>query len=68
MRWNFNSIKVRLEPMAKQKITFKPRFQFHKGTIRTSGLSALFDGSDLFQFHKGTIRTVCPYMYQERQT
>ena len=32
---NFNSIKVRLElPVAKQMMTY-PRFQFHKGAIRT---------------------------------
>ena len=32
---NFNSIKVRLELAAKAATYVKPKFQFHKGTIRT---------------------------------
>ena len=33
------------------------KFQFHKGTIRTTGLTSNLLGGILFQFHKGTIRT-----------
>ena len=33
---DFNSIKVRLEPMPEKKAVGRPQFQFHKGAIRTS--------------------------------
>ena len=32
---NFNSIKVRLEPLTEVLRYFRDKFQFHKGTIRT---------------------------------
>ena len=32
---NFNSIKVRLERVRSVVRLFRPKFQFHKGTIRT---------------------------------
>ena len=35
---NFNSIKVRLEPILPQYLLFNHLFQFHKGTIRTKNL------------------------------
>ena len=39
-------------------MTSLPKFQFHKGTIRTNRLkNSIFDLS-IFQFHKGTIRTI----------
>ena len=44
--------------MPKEKAVGRPRFQFHKGTIRTC---FSYDSAHLvneFQFHKGTIRTV----------
>ena len=54
----FNSIKVRLErERNKEKEINDYLFQFHKGTIRTSGSGAEADGYMRFQFHKGTIRT-----------
>ena len=37
--FNFNSIKVRLEPYHNVLNTIKHKFQFHKGTIRTRVLS-----------------------------
>ena len=55
---NFNSIKVRLEPLQKYKEIQNSKFQFHKGTIRTLFKSDVSDFPLPFQFHKGTIRTV----------
>ena len=54
---DFNSIKVQLERLALALLNGNGRFQFHKGTIRTTEgclPSPLFSP---FQFHKGTIRT-----------
>ena len=56
--FNFNSIKVRLEPRARKRNAHTLIFQFHKGTIRTC--LKLLEGmrnAIIFQFHKGTIRT-----------
>ena len=39
---SFNSIKVRLELKVKISSSSKPRFQFHKGTIRTFGLRSIY--------------------------
>ena len=55
---NFNSIKVRLEPLPSQNGSLSSLFQFHKGTIRTNYFTMSFKNIILFQFHKGTIRTV----------
>ena len=55
--FNFNSIKVRLKHNNQNKPFDKPKFQFHKGTIKTPGHP---DGTrivEIFQFHKGTIKT-----------
>ena len=38
-------------------MTSTPKFQFHKGTIRTQFGSESVVNLNLFQFHKGTIRT-----------
>ena len=38
-------------------ITCIDKFQFHKGTIRTSLALHKYHAYDAFQFHKGTIRT-----------
>ena len=38
-------------------MTILSRFQFHKGTIRTSVDVETTQLDSLFQFHKGTIRT-----------
>ena len=53
---HFNSIKVRLERTTKGYLLITYRFQFHKGTIRTSPILLDAEGAE-FQFHKGTIRT-----------
>ena len=53
----FNSIKVRLEPHKKKVLKGAPKFQFHKGTIRTRRWLHFQVSVLLFQFHKGTIRT-----------
>ena len=54
---NFNSIKVRLEPIVLLIIADYRLFQFHKGTIRTPDRLISAISSHIFQFHKGTIRT-----------
>ena len=59
---NFNSIKVRLEPLFRVWRTWRRPFQFHKGTIRTAQGAQGYARERTFQFHKGTIRT------QERTT
>ena len=38
---NFNSIKVRLEPISGVNVPTSPVFQFHKGAIRTRYLICL---------------------------
>ena len=40
MSFYFNSIKVRLEPNTSLRLRKISSFQFHKGTIRTTGTSA----------------------------
>ena len=56
--FDFNSIKVRLEPLQLSVHTITEfSFQFHKGTIRTSTQTTWVSCSLKFQFHKGTIRT-----------
>ena len=61
----FNSIKVRLEHLAKMKDSAFKEFQFHKGAIRTIfALVARFEKL-AFQFHKGAIRTRRAYRYIE---
>ena len=57
---NFNSIKVQLEPASGSGSLSGSTFQFHKGTIRTSGSQASYYSQMSFQFHKGTIRTRYP--------
>ena len=59
---NFNSIKVRLEPMEISITTMETKFQFHKGTIRTLQEGISVSQSLEFQFHKGTIRTYEYYL------
>ena len=54
---NFNSIKVQLEPLDKLYRLQQQSFQFHKGTIRTTGFDKVHGQFCSFQFHKGTIRT-----------
>ena len=39
-------------------MTSLPKFQFHKGTIRTDYFNGVLPTPQLFQFHKGTIRTL----------
>ena len=57
---HFNSIKVQLELCSLSGgCSLVSRFQFHKGTIRTSLIAFSSVQSVLFQFHKGTIRTYC---------
>ena len=51
----FNSIKVRLEHLINEKQLVVSKFQFHKGTIRTTYHNAL--KTIKHKFHKGTIRT-----------
>ena len=53
----FNSIKVRLERLIREKQEVVSKFQFHKGTIRTLLRNTALSLSVRFQFHKGTIRT-----------
>ena len=53
----FNSIKVQLERYQFSFLQIHPKFQFHKGTIRTDKKIYDRELSALFQFHKGTIRT-----------
>ena len=57
MLTNFNSIKVRLEPLFSLGRDTLTEFQFHKGTIRTYQFPQKMSTDCLFQFHKGTIRT-----------
>ena len=60
---NFNSIKVRLEPMEISITTMETKFQFHKGTIRTLNPGETIKLGYKFQFHKGTIRTLVSVLY-----
>ena len=53
----FNSIKVRLEQHRSNAEERLPKFQFHKGTIRTKKTGEIIKTTQ-FQFHKGTIRTI----------
>ena len=56
---NFNSIKVQLERGVKVAVCNESaKFQFHKGTIRTSPSNQVQRALAAFQFHKGTIRTI----------
>ena len=50
-------MKVRLEHSLLQEEWLTPKFQFHKGTIRTGEQLRSVTGLLEFQFHKGTIRT-----------
>ena len=59
---DFNSIKVRLELLASDILTYLNKFQFHKGTIRTLSQVHFLALSNIFQFHKGTIRTFETYL------
>ena len=54
---NFNSIKVRLEPLYALGLIAAYLFQFHKGAIRTNSAKSSLTQTSLFQFHKGAIRT-----------
>ena len=56
--WNFNSIKVRLEPLKLICSRLIWIFQFHKGAIRTINSLVVKDYPIKFQFHKGAIRTL----------
>ena len=61
---DFNSIKVRLEPACPDERGGRRPFQFHKGAIRTSTISAIAVVNPAFQFHKGAIRTaVCAHRW-----
>ena len=60
---DFNSIKVRLEPVNQILSIEATEFQFHKGTIRTGGGLVTLGICTLFQFHKGTIRTSESWRY-----
>ena len=55
---DFNSIKVRLEHKNAVQHPKTPKFQFHKGAIRTVSSAALNYANAKFQFHKGAIRTL----------
>ena len=55
---NFNSIKVRLKLPAQIVKPSTPKFQFHKGTIKTVALQDNLPSAIVFQFHKGTIKTL----------
>ena len=63
MLTNFNSIKVRLEPLFSLGRDTLTEFQFHKGTIRTYQFPQKMSTDCLFQFHKGTIRTEDIYLF-----
>ena len=53
----FNSIKVQLESKTCcETATAITTFQFHKGSIRITGVSNEKAGELQFQFHKGSIR------------
>ena len=53
----FNSIKVRLERDKSLSGNYlAPKFQFHKGAIRTTA-NSISTVALIFQFHKGAIRT-----------
>ena len=54
---NFNSIKVRLKPVALSRAQALYTFQFHKGTIKTCRNIRKYKILMIFQFHKGTIKT-----------
>ena len=54
---DFNSIKVRLEPLPFVSAALYLLFQFHKGAIRTKQIIVHNLLQLLFQFHKGAIRT-----------
>ena len=62
---HFNSIKVRLEHAKIDVVQVQPKFQFHKGAIRTSSLQHLTRSVATFQFHKGAIRTEIAAMAQD---
>ena len=65
---DFNSIKVRLElPLLCFTLFSSTKFQFHKGTIRTSDEPTEVFPVKLFQFHKGTIRTYGQYRHGHNQ-
>ena len=53
----FNSIKVRLKHFIPQRFEYRPKFQFHKGTIKTWKVKLQSLITTRFQFHKGTIKT-----------
>ena len=53
----FNSIKVRLKLSLRRVKAAVCKFQFHKGTIKTSDLFVNSGQDVVFQFHKGTIKT-----------
>ena len=55
---NFNSIKVRLKPNSDTGECPQTKFQFHKGTIKTSSILCKLTATIIFQFHKGTIKTL----------
>ena len=55
---DFNSIKVRLELIARSILNLRESsFQFHKGAIRTKYFGRWQVSFHSFQFHKGAIRT-----------
>ena len=54
---SFNSIKVQLRQLTQDSAALNKRFQFHKGTIKTTRLVYDRLKTNLFQFHKGTIKT-----------
>ena len=64
---NFNSIKVRLKQIFVQRELASSRFQFHKGTIKTSLSEQKQRALQAFQFHKGTIKTWI-YEYTKNNT
>ena len=45
--YNFNSIKVRLEPYPIESELILNGFQFHKGAIRTESINTTFEGFDI---------------------
>ena len=56
---DFNSIKVRLEPIANVIIVNKNRnFNFIKVRLEQGAIDIIQALEGLFQFHKGTIRTM----------
>ena len=61
----FNSIVVRLKGIyAIQCTSEKQRFQFHSGSIKSSGERVYALDTDTFQFHSGSIKRVRRFLHE----